>query len=142
MVCGNDSQNNEAYCNFINYQTDATACVIGRCGLTPAEVYEPRDWAELPTNVQELYGSLGYSELWRDNNFRPRPAAYQAWNKLTQVHRTSAESLGYTQSSWDIEDNGECTGPMWMCSILTEVGCTSNPHWGCTWEQWSEGSMD
>ena len=64
MVCGNDSQNNKAYCNFINYQTDATACVIGRCGLTPAEVYEPRDWAELPTNVQELYGSLGYSAFW------------------------------------------------------------------------------
>ena len=27
IVCGNDIQNNEAYCNFINYQTDATNCL-------------------------------------------------------------------------------------------------------------------
>jgi hypothetical protein len=26
MVCGNDGEANEAYCNYINYSTDAVAC--------------------------------------------------------------------------------------------------------------------
>jgi len=145
MVCGNDGQNDEAYCNYLEYSTDATACVIGRCGLTPAEIYEPRNWVELPNNVQELYGSMGYNAFYWDYDLRPSPAAYQAWTELTTIQRTNAETLGYTESSWDSSDNGQCNfvdyvGRWYWCAHFTEEGCRYEG--GCAWEQWSEGSKD
>jgi len=133
MICGNDGEDNEAYCNYNNNPADEDSCIIGICGLTPEEVYDPQSWNELPSVIQVAYTTLGYSQWWWDNNFRT-DATFSDWDELTNHQQEAMGTVGYTESSWDNSENGEC-GPSsnWGCLHSTEVGCIDRSAWGCTW---------
>ena len=141
MVCGNDGEANEAYCNYINYSTDAVACKIGRCGLTPEEVYDPQSWNELPSAIQQHYATLGYNEAFWNYNLRT-PATHLGWSELSHAQQQAMVGVGYTQSSWDNSENGECAATwlnpafQWWCENSTEAGCRQRSQ--CAWTPSSE----
>ena len=46
---------------------------------------------------------LGYNEFGWDNGIPPIQVAYAAWHRLTAAQLLAAQTLGYTEASWNQE---------------------------------------
>ena len=71
---------------------------------------EDNYWSDIPTERQELYKILGYTEdLWDDDEYINTD--YLKWDELTDKQREAAKKLGYTEEEWnnktedDVEDD-------------------------------------
>jgi hypothetical protein len=82
----------------INTNAATTAApTIDPCGLWAY------DWSRLGDNVKEALGRLGWTEInWRSPETATWPASSsRQWNDLRLRERQGAETLGFTQASWD-----------------------------------------
>jgi hypothetical protein len=73
------------------------AGTIDPCGLWQY------DWTRLGDNVKEALGRLGWTEIsWRSPETATWPtSSSRQWNDLRLRERQGAETLGFTQASWD-----------------------------------------
>ena len=69
-----------------------------------AELYEDEWWRDLPPDIQQLYGVLGYNEALWDGGIEEAPSDDLYWSELSAEEQKAALILGYTQEIWDAED--------------------------------------
>jgi len=70
--------------------------------------YHSMKWDELPSDIQELYETLGETkESWEGEV--PSSIENYDWFDMSEEQREAAESLGYTEEFWCTEDKS------WIC---------------------------
>ena len=68
------------------------------------ELYEDEWWRDLPPDIQQLYGVLGYNEALWDGGIEEAPSDDLYWSELSAEEQKAALILGYTQEIWDADD--------------------------------------
>jgi hypothetical protein len=65
--------------------------------------YDDCDWTELPSDIKEAAGVLGYTKDAWDHDKEPAACKLE-WAKLTDAQKAAAQKMGYDESSWDGND--------------------------------------
>ena len=66
--------------------------------------YDDCDWKELPAEIKEAAGVLGYTGAAWDNDMEPAACKLE-WAKLTAAHKAAAQKMGYTAALWDDDES-------------------------------------
>ena len=62
--------------------------------------YDDYNWNQLPLEIKEAAGVLGYTQSKWDSS-QETSITTKSWDELTEAQQTAAWKLGYSRSSWD-----------------------------------------
>ncbi|KAL7537925.1 hypothetical protein ACHAXR_008164 [Thalassiosira sp. AJA248-18] len=85
---------------IVSFGNATNAAAINGTTEVPPGTYDDYGWAELPPNVQEAAGVLGYDQkLWEMGGLGWSEAKF--WDELPPEAQRAAALLGYDKNSWD-----------------------------------------
>ena len=76
--------------------------------VTDVCTWDTLDWAEIPTQYQQAWRMLGWSQaLWDSEGDAEPQSSAKDWTELTPAERAAAASVGYTSATWDEDGCGQ-----------------------------------
>lgn len=71
---------------------------------SPEEIYGDSWWADLPKDIKRAFKVLGWDQVSWDTGINP-PSENMSWDELTLAMQGAAGVIGYTQETWDLEED-------------------------------------